>query len=197
MLVTSPLPEDGRTTVTMNLAGAISSGGRRVLVVDTNFRQPGISSLFPDCPPGGLSSALVGQAQWRDLVHEVNPNLHVLAAGILPPNPAELLGSQEMRVHLDEMVQQYDQVLLDGAPCLVVTDSAVLSTLVDGVILTIRAGVNTHGIVQRTRDMLMRVGGHIIGSVLNGVRVTAGGYLRKSYDTFYEYHEHAQLPEQK
>ncbi len=197
VLVTSPLPEDGRTTVTMNLAGAISSGGRRVLVVDTNFRQPGISSLFPDCPPGGLSSALVGQAQWRDLVYEVNPNLHVLAAGILPPNPAELLGSQEMRVHLDEMVQQYDQVLLDGAPCLVVTDSAVLSTLVDGVILTVRAGVNTHGIVQRTRDILMRVGGHIIGSVLNGVRVTAGGYLRKSYETFYEYREQAQLPGQK
>ena len=197
VLVTSALPEDGRTTITMNLAGAISSGGRRVLVVDTNFRQPAISSLFPDCPPGGLSGALVGQDNWREMVHEVNPNLHVLAAGILPPNPAELLGSQEMRVHLDEMVQQYDQVLLDGAPCLVVTDSAVLSTLVDGVILTVRAGVNTHGIVQRTRDMLMRVGGHIIGSVLNGVRVTAGGYLRKSYETFYEYHEQTQLPKQK
>ncbi|KKK63358.1 hypothetical protein LCGC14_2995100, partial [marine sediment metagenome] len=123
--------------------------------------------------------------------------LHVLAAGILPSNPGSLIGSQEMRVHLDEMMEQYDQVLMDGAPCLVVTDSAILSTLVDGVILTVRAGVNTHGIVQRTRDMLMRVGGHIVGTVLNGVRVTAGGYLRKSYETFYEYHGQAQLPSKK
>jgi Mrp family chromosome partitioning ATPase len=95
---------------------------------------------------------------------------------------------------LDEILQEYDQVLLDGAPCLVVSDSPVLSTVVDGVVLVVRAGANTHGTVQRVRGILDHVGARILGSVLNGVRVTAGGYLRKSYDTFYEYHEQMNLP---
>jgi len=70
----------------------------------------------------------------------------------------------------------------------------VLSTVADGVVLVVRAGVNTHGAVQRVRGILERVGARILGSVLNGVRVTAGGYLQKNYDTFYEYHERTNLP---
>ena len=85
LLITSPLPEDGRTTVTLNLAAAIAQGGRKVLVVDANFRQPAIRSLFPQAPDGGLSNALVGQADWREMVYEAKGNLHVLPAGILPP----------------------------------------------------------------------------------------------------------------
>jgi len=196
LMVTSPSPGDGRTVVTTNLAACIAHGGRKVLLVDANFHQPAIDQLFSQAPKGGLSSALVGQADWTDLVHQVEENLYVLASGPLPPNPAELLGSEQMRTVIGEMAAQYDQVLFDAAPMLVVTDPAVLSTLVDGVILVVRAGVNTHGVVQRARDMLMRVGAHVIGAVLNGVRVTAGGYFRKSYDTFYEYRgEQAQLPE--
>jgi capsular exopolysaccharide synthesis family protein len=194
LLVTSPLPEDGRTTVAMNLAAGCAQGGRKVLVVDANFRQPAIRALFSDCPSGGLSSALVGQGRWEDLVHEVQPNLHVVPAGILPPNPAELLGSEQMRQIIEQMVENYDQVFIDGAPCLVVSDSAILATLVDGVILTVRAEANTYGIVQRTRDILQRVGAHIVGVALNGVRVTAGGYFRESYETFYDYHGQEKLP---
>lgn len=195
LLVTSPMPEDGRTTVALNLAAAMARGGRRVLVVDANFRQPILKRLFPQLPDGGLSSALVGQEPWQNLVAQIEPNLSVLAAGPLPPNPAELLGSEPMRQLIAEMVGQYDQVIFDGAPCLVVSDMAVLSTLVDGVVLAVRAGTNTYGIVQRSRDMFSRLGAHILGVVLNGVRVTAGGYLRKSYETFYEYHgQQTQLP---
>lgn len=193
LLVTSPMPEDGRTTVALNMAAAIARGGKRVLVVDANFRQPALKRLFPACSAQGLSSALVGQVQWQEVVTEVDKNLFVIPAGPLPPNPAELLG--QMQPMIAEMTSQYDQVIFDGAPCLVVSDSAVLSTLVDGVVLTVRAGANTYGIVQRSRDLLYRVGAHVMGVVLNGVRVTAGGYLRKSYETFYEYHQGpAQLP---
>ena len=85
-------------------------------------------------------------------------------------------------------------VIFDGPPCLLVSDGPVASTMVDGVVLVVRAGANTYGVVQRARDMLSRVGAHILGVVLNGVRVTSGGYLRKNYETFYEYHEQAQLP---
>jgi len=194
LLVTSALPGDGRGTTALNLAASVARSGRKVLVVDTNFRQPMIRGLFPQCPEAGLSSALVGQASWRDLVREIEPNFWVMSSGPLPPNPAELVGSEPMRQIISEMIGQYDQVIFDGAPCLVVTDSAILSSLVDGVVLVVRAGANTYGIVHRTRDILARVGAHIVGVVLNGVRITAGGYLRKTYNTFYEYHEQARLP---
>jgi capsular exopolysaccharide synthesis family protein len=197
LLVTSALPEDGRTTVAINLAACCAQGDRKILVVDANFRQPAIRGLFPDCPDGGLSSALVGQADWRDLVKQVQGGLYVLPSGVLPPNPAELLGSDQMKQLIDEMTDSYEQVIIDGAPCLLVSDSPILSTLVDGVILTIRAGANTYGIVQRTRDVLQRVGAHVVGAVLNGVRASAGGYLRENYERFYEYHERRQIPAQK
>ncbi|MFP3936694.1 MAG: polysaccharide biosynthesis tyrosine autokinase [Phycisphaerae bacterium] len=194
LLVTSPLPGDGRTSVALNLAASVARGGRRVLVVDANFRQPAIGQLFPDAPEEGLSSAVVGRANWTDCVYEVEENFHVMPAGHMPPNPAELLGSDEMRQLLSEMENQYDQVLLDSAPCLVVTDPCVLASLTDGVVLVVRAGSNTYGIVQRTRDMLSRVGARTLGVALNGVRATAGGYFRRNYETFYEYHQPQQLP---
>jgi len=187
LLITSPSPGDGRTAVALNLAASVAQGGRKVLVVDANFRQPSVSNLFPQAPKSGLSSALVGQGNWIDNVYEADRNLFVMSAGPLPPNPAELLGSEQMRTMIGEMTAQYDQVIFDAAPALVVTDPAVLSTLVDGVIIVVRAGANTFGIVQRTRDMFLRVGAHVIGSVLNGVRTAAGGYLKKNYNTFYEY----------
>ena len=189
ILVTSPMPGDGRGTVALNLSASIAQSGRKVLVIDANFRQPMIHKTFPDCPEAGLSTALVGQADWKDIVKEVEPNLSVMASGPLPPNPAGLLGSDQMRNLLSEMETQYDQIIFDGPPCLLVTDAPVLGTMVDGVILVVRAGANTHGVVQRSRDMLQRVGAHVLGVVLNGIRVTAGGYLRKNYQSFYEYHE--------
>ena len=113
----------------------------------------------------------------------------MLPAGPLPPNPAELLGSDTMRLLVSEMVAQYDQVIIDGPPCLLVTDAAVMSSIADGTVLVVRATSNTFGVVQRSRDILNRVNARILGVVLNGIRVTAGGYLRKNYRTFYEYHE--------
>ena len=193
LLITSPQPEDGRTTVALNLAASIARAGRKVLVVDANFRQPAVHGLFSACPEGGLSSALVGQAAWRDMILEIEPNFSVMASGPLPPNPGELLGSEQMRTVLAEMVGEYDQVIFDGAPCLVVTDSMALGSLVDGIVLVVRAGANTYGIVQRSQEVLSRGGTHIIGIVLNGVRAVAGGYLRKNYEAFYDYHEQTKL----
>ncbi len=193
LLITSPQPEDGRTTVALNLAASVARAGKKVLVVDANFRLPAVRGLFSACPEGGLSSALVGQAVWRDMTLEIEPNFSVMASGPLPPNPGELLGSEQMRTILAEMVSEYDQVIFDGAPCLVVTDSMALGSLVDGIVLVVRAGANTYGIVQRTQEMLSRGGTHIIGIVLNGVRAVAGGYLRKNYEAFYDYHDQTKL----
>lgn len=196
ILVTSPLPDDGRTTVTMNLAASIARSGRKVLVIDTNFRQPAASRLFiaNGATAPGLSNVLVGQSAWADVVHEIEANLHVMPTGPMPPNPAELLGSDPMRQLQTELFEEYDQVLLDGAPCLVVTDPAILSTVVDGVVLVVRAGSNTYGMVQRAGQNLERIGVRMLGTVVNGVRVTVGGYLQENYDRFYDYQEQAELP---
>jgi Mrp family chromosome partitioning ATPase len=99
------------------------------------------------------------------------------------------LGSEAMRQLITELAAQYDQIIFDGAPLLVVSDSRILATVVDGVVLVVRAGANTYGIVTRAREMLVQTGSRIIGVALNGVRATAGGYLRKSYETFYDYHQ--------
>ena len=196
ILITSPLPNDGRTAVTMNLAASIARSGRKVLIIDTNFRQPAVSGLFvPDgASARGLSNVLVGQAKLKDVVHEFEPNLFIMSSGPMPPNPGELLGSAPMRELMAEAIEEFDQILLDAAPCLVVTDPAIVSTVVDGVVLVVRAGANTHGMVKRAGDGFTRIGARVLGTVVNGVRVTVGGYLREHYDRFYDYQEQIELP---
>ncbi len=196
LIVTSPSAADGRTTIAVNLAASLSHSGLKVLLVDANFRQPMLHRIFEGTALDGLSSALVGRSDWKDKVNHVTENLHVMAAGPLPPSPAELLGSAEMKKLLSQMVDEYDQVIFDGPPALVVSDAAVMSTIVDGVILTVRAGASTFGIVQRTRGIFSRVGAHMVGAVLNGIRVSTGGYLQERYNEFYDYQEHDEEDEE-
>jgi len=194
LLVTSPSPSDGRTTVSVNLAATMASGGKKVLLIDANFRQPSIQGLFKRCPQGGLSGALVGDGNWQDLVCEVERGLYVMASGPMPHNPSELLHSEQMTQLLSEMKSMYDYVILDAPPVLVVSDASVLATLADGVILAVRAGNNSHGVVLRAKETLAHVRAEFIGVILNGLRTTAGGYLQKNYNTFYQYGQNARLP---
>ncbi len=191
LLVTSPSAEDGRTTVVTNLGACIAQAGKKVLIVDANFRQAAIAKVFPQAIESqGFSSALIGAVGWRDAVVATEiPNLSVMPAGPMPPNPAELLGSEFARHMVQEMMAEYDQVIFDGSPVMVVTDARVLSAQVDGVIFVIRAGVSNIGEVRRSVDQLARAGTHVVGGVLQGVRVMAGGYLKKNYAAFYEYHQ--------
>ncbi|HHH76737.1 MAG TPA: polysaccharide biosynthesis tyrosine autokinase, partial [Phycisphaerae bacterium] len=154
LLVTSPSPSDGRTTVSVNLAATMASGGKKVLLIDANFRQPSIQGLFKRCPQGGLSGALVGDGNWQDLVCEVERGLYVMASGPMPHNPSELLHSEQMTQLLSEMKSMYDYVILDAPPVLVVSDASVLATLADGVILAVRAGNNSHGVFLRAKETL-------------------------------------------
>lgn len=188
ILVTSPLPEDGRTSVTLNLAQAMIGAGQRVVVVDANFQQPALANLFAGaCDTQGLSTVLQGKCSLEDALCEVKPGLTIMTAGPTPLNPTELFESDAVDTLISDLSSRFDHVLFDGGPCLVVNEPAILSTKVDGVILVVRAEESHYGTVEGTVAVLNRVGANLYGMVLNGMRTRPGGYLQKNYDLYYEY----------
>lgn len=188
IVITSPRPEDGKTAIACNLALMLAQGARRVLLVDANFRKPAIHRFFPPKSRRGLSNVLVGDADAADLITETDTaNLHVLTSGPLPPNPAELVGSQQMTDFIKQVAGLYDHVILDSPPVLLASDTCVLSTRTDGVILVCRAKVNSRGIGSRASELLSRVNARVFGAILNAAQVRRGGYFREQLRTFYDY----------
>ncbi len=181
LLITSPRPEDGKTACAVNLAVTFAQGNQRVLIIDCNFRRPGIRAAFPKARAEGLSTDL--------------PGLDVLTSGPMPPNPAELLGSRQMRELLEVAKKAYDRVILDGPPCLLISDALVLATQVDATILVARAANSSKGALRRARDQFQRVGARVIGGILNGVQARQGGYFRQQYREFYEYTSEEVVPQ--
>lgn len=188
VLVTSPKPEEGKTAVAANLAISLAQSGRKVLLVDANFHRPRLHTLFKNTKERGLSSVLIGQARLEEVVSSTDlPNLDILPAGQIPPNPAELLAPVYLREMIAQATERYDQIILDGPPVLLVSDVLVMTGGVNGVILVCRAKTSLRGAVQRAREQLERVNGHIFGAVLNGAQVTRGGYFREQIRSYYDY----------
>lgn len=177
ILVTSSIAEEGKSAVSVNLAAVLVQHGRRVLVVDADLRRGTIRKRLglPDGP--GLSAVLSGQ--WDDAkipaVEDI-AGLDALQAGVVPPNPSELLDSDTMRSCLERWRREYDFVILDGAPVLPVTDSVTLNTLADATILVVRDGVTERPQVKRSYLTLMRNRKHSVGLVLNGLRAGDSSY---------------------
>lgn len=205
LLVTSPSPGDGKTSVAINLAVSSAHGSQRVLLIDCNFRKPGIRERFEGTRPDGLSNVLTNQGKLEDLITPTSlPSLFVLTTGPMPPRPAELLGSQKMRELLTQLTQgeivvngkplRFDLVILDGPPALLISDAMVLAMQVDGVIVVTRADTNAKGALKRAREQLEAVNARIVGAVLNGVRARAGGYYKQQYRDFYEYTSDETVP---
>jgi capsular exopolysaccharide synthesis family protein len=188
IVVTSPRPDDGKTTVACNLAMAVAQGGRRVLLVDANFRRPRLTHIFENSPDKGLSNLLIGDGTLSSSAVQTNvPMLDLLGSGPTPPNPVELLNSEPARALLVEAIGKYDQVIIDTAPVLLASDALVLGPAVDGVILVVRAKLNSRGIARRACGLLTDVGAHLFGAVLNAAQVTRGGYFREQLRAYYDY----------
>ncbi len=188
ILITSPRPEDGRTTVASNLAASLAVGGKRVLLVDTNFRRPRLHRVFKNVNARGMTNILIGEATINDCVHHTDmANLDVIGSGPVPPNPAELLGSDLCREFVDEASKQYDHVIFDSPPVLLASDAIALASQVDGTIMVFRAKENSRGVAQRACSMLWHANAHVFGAVLNGAQARRGGYFREQLRTFYEY----------
>ena len=188
ILITSPSPGDGKTTVAVNLALTMARGGSRVLLVEANFRRPSVGRIFDIPETVGLSNVLVGLASIEEAIQATRvENLDVMVCGVLPPSPAELLGSAHMRQLIKDISGRYDHILIDGAPMLVVADNYLLAEAVDGVVVVYRAGDNTKGVAQRAARQIRSLRARLMGAVLNRVRATKGGYFREAYQAYYDY----------
>lgn len=188
LLITSPRPGDGKTAIAVNLAVTLAQGNQRVLLIDCNFRRPGVRNVFAGTRAEGLSNILIGRGRLEELTSRTElPNLDVLTSGPMPPTPSDLLGGPYMRQVIAESLARYDRVILDGPPALLISDALVLATLVDGVVLVARAVNSSKGALRRARDQLEGVNARIVGAILNGVQARAGGYFRQQYREFYDY----------
>ncbi|NLE29996.1 MAG: polysaccharide biosynthesis tyrosine autokinase [Phycisphaerae bacterium] len=189
ILVTSCSPMEGKTCISVNLATSLALAGRKVLLVDANFRRPVLVHAFEiKNAAEGLSNILIGHKDPASLIQKTqHQNLDVLPAGPLPPNPAELLSGGYLKEFIRQFGEKYETIMFDGPPILVVSDAMVLSTVVDGVVMVIRSGLSSRGAIGRAKDQLKRAGAKLLGVALNDVKITRGGYFREMYKTYYEY----------
>ena len=184
ILITSALPQEGKTTTSINTAIVLAQKGTRVLLMDADLRRPSIHKTLGMGPKTGLSNVLTGNATLQQAVVRSNilPTLFVLSAGTPPPNPAELLASSNMKDILAELREQYDHIVVDTPPTLSVTDAVVMSTRADSVVLVIRSGQTTKQALRRSRDLLMQVNARVSGVLLNAVDLSSPDYYY-----YYEY----------
>lgn len=171
MVVTSPAPEAGKSTILANLAVTMAQAGKQVILVDCDLRRPTLHTLFGVPNNEGLTNVILDDTTATPPLRETDvPGLRLLTSGPLPPNPAELLGSRRMGELIKTLREQADSVLFDVPPVLAVTDAAILASQVDGVLLVLNAGVTKREHAQRAKVALEKVNARLVGTVLNNVK---------------------------
>jgi capsular exopolysaccharide synthesis family protein len=178
IMVTSPLPQEGKTTISANTALVLAQGGSRVLLVDADLRRPGLAKMLGLSANGGLSTLIGGIEKFEDVVVRFSklPTLWMLPAGPVPPQAAELLGSDQMKELISGWRKEFDYVVIDTPPCLSVTDAAVLSPYGDRVLLVARAGQTQKPTIRRACSLLFQVNAKGVGMVLNAFDVRTESY---------------------
>jgi len=177
LLVTSASPEDGKSTTVANLAVTFAETGREVLAVDCDLRRPSLHRLFGVSNESGLTVLIrEGKALDEVVVPTSVPHLRLLPSGPLPPNPAELLGSQRMERIIESLRGAAEVVLFDSPPTIAATDAAVLAAKVDGVLLVVSVGRTKRDHVVRAKQLLTMVNAKVLGVVLNNVKFDGSLY---------------------
>jgi capsular exopolysaccharide synthesis family protein len=189
MLVTSAAPSEGKTACSLNLAAALAQKGSRVLLIDADMRRPRLSSALNLPNRIGLSEMLSGASEFDPaIVQRVAglDSLFLLASGRRPPNPAELLCSRKLEMLLTWLRGGFDHIIVDSPPVLPVTDSTILSTLVDGVIMVVACESTSRAALSRACRVVEHSGGRILGTVFNKVDGRRDGYYGYHYyDGYY------------
>jgi capsular exopolysaccharide synthesis family protein len=189
MLVTSSGPQEGKSTMAINLGVAMAQSGNRVLIVDTDMRRPRIHKVFGVPNESGVSSLVVGEGTLDDAVKTTEvDNLFVLPCGPVPPNPAELLHTKAFADLLEQLSSRFDRVILDSPPVGAVTDAIVLATQVDGVVLILKAGKTNRDMATRTVRALRDVKARVFGAILNDVDLKRSKYGDYYYGYSYRYY---------
>jgi capsular exopolysaccharide synthesis family protein len=182
IVVTSSGPGEGKSTTIVNLSIAFAQSGSKVLLIDADLRKPKVHKLFGMYNKRGLSNMLVAHYDYQEYINKCEvENLHVLTCGVIPPNPSELLSTKSMKQFIEKIREDYDMVFIDAPPVGTVTDAAILSTEVDGVIMVISSGKVDDKALIRSKELLEKVNANIIGVVLNKVNKNNQGYYHNHY----------------
>ncbi len=178
ILVTSAVPGEGKTTTAANLAVMLANMGEKVLLVDADLRRPSVHKRFGLGNAAGLGSVVLGQTELSAAIRRADgrPNLSVLSAGPIFPNPAEVLSSERTREAFATLKKDFDVVVIDAPPVLPVSDPLILSGMADGVLVIVKGGATSREAVLRTCQSLSQSNSNIVGVVLNYVKVPKSGY---------------------
>jgi succinoglycan biosynthesis transport protein ExoP len=191
ILITSGDTDEGKSSVSANLAAILAQGGKKVTLLDADLRKPGIHEIIALPNKSGLSNVIrneIDVPQVRQVLEE--ENVSVITSGAAPPNPSELLSSKRMEKILNELKQDSDVVILDSPP-FVVSDSLMLAAKVDGVVLVVRYGFTRRKMFRSIIDQLDRAGARVVGVVMNRVPQRNGYYGAYQYKTAYYSDNHS------
>ena len=193
ILITSSVPEEGKSNVAINLATTMAAGGKKVVLVDGDLRKGSLSRyLHLNRNRPGISNVVANQCTLTDaLVRFKNVQFTLLPVGPLPPNPSEMLATPAVEALFKGLREYYDYVIVDTPPVSVVTDAAVMCRFADGAILVVRPGVTTTQGAQLSKKNLEAVHAHILGVVLNGYDAKRAGHKDGYYYSYsYDYYKH-------
>jgi succinoglycan biosynthesis transport protein ExoP len=191
IVVTSTAPGEGKTVVAANLAMALAQAGQRVLLIDADMRKPRVHTVFEILQEPGLSNVLVGNAKSSEAIRTTaTPGLWVMPAGLLPPNPAELLGSKRFKDFMASLGGHFDWVMIDSPPVMAVTDSSVVAHLATGVLFVVGAEMTSRHAAMRAIEQLGHARAQFVGAVLNKVDLQHNSYYyspyyRRAYSDYY------------
>lgn len=168
--ITSANAGEGKSITLMNLAISMAETEQRVLLIDADMRRPALARLLAEKASPGLANVLAGMNTLEEAIHtEVYPNLDILFSGDIPPNPSELLSSERMQQMIEKLSAQYDYILLDTPPVNVVSDTCIVASYLDGVLLLVRQDRSRKDAVTRAVSSLRLTGAKTLGFVLNGI----------------------------
>ena len=181
IVLTSPGVGEGKSTICANLGVVLSQAGKKVLIVDCDLRKPVMHKFFGVRNLHGVGDVLVGERILQEVANEPVPGLSVIPGGPAPPNPTELLGSQRFTDFLAGVRQQFDYVLVDAPPVGLLSDSAIIATQGDGVLLVLDAQNTRKGSVRQALRNLEAVGANVLGTVMNNVEAPKSGHYADAY----------------